>query len=634
MLPTHAPIYTDAELDYLRWYNNNVQYFFYAAVFGFLVILASLNGIYRILYARGPRSRKGGDESTNSPSRLFWLATLATYRKWTYRRSILLEFLGIQSAGQATVILGYSIITFSLAISGALGHIDYIAHHCARLCFAQIPLLVGLASRELGVIAWVTGLHSATLVALHRWIGRSAIVLAMVHVSGRLFTNAPRIDLTIGYQAWGLVGLILWLSMSILSIRAIRARFYKFFIFSHLSAFALSLIALSLHRPQVAPYLIAGAVIYSSDRIFRVLLVAYYALRSSRRGGAKATVEILSDDVIRVKTENKRRWKPVASSFLPITHVEGDEVPTEGTQSFIIRVHQGFTLKLKERALESQEKMIDEPTQESESSIELSPIFSEGPYGHNLRLHRFESVLLLVGGTGVTFAVGFLLDLVRRARVEQLYATQGKKLSTKRLTFVWSVRDKAEVEWIGDELREAIQYAPPGFLELQIYVTRMSAPLTTTTSCSSASLKRKEDQAVAIQPVSSSSRHSLESHRSSVASVASDHTPFGYLPTSPTDSMLPPIPLPEIYPSSSTLVDPPRSSIEIPLIPGRCRPRDTVERVVGNTSYSGSVAVLTCGPSKLTEEVARASSDIIDPSRVLKGESRLNVMLHVESYGW
>lgn len=36
--------------------------------------------------------------------------------------------------------------------------------------------------------------------ALHRWIGRSAIVLAGVHVAGRMYTNVPRIDLSIGYQ--------------------------------------------------------------------------------------------------------------------------------------------------------------------------------------------------------------------------------------------------------------------------------------------------------------------------------------------------------------------------------------------------------------------------------------------------
>lgn len=53
------------------------------------------------------------------------------------------------------MILGHSIILFSLAVSGSLGHWDYIAHHCARLCFAMIPLLVGLASRELGVISWI-----------------------------------------------------------------------------------------------------------------------------------------------------------------------------------------------------------------------------------------------------------------------------------------------------------------------------------------------------------------------------------------------------------------------------------------------------------------------------------------------
>ncbi|GAA5871904.1 hypothetical protein JCM16303_000911 [Sporobolomyces ruberrimus] len=672
MLQTHAPTYTEDQLEYLKWYNHKVQYFLYAATCGFLLSLASLNGLYRLVYSRSTRKTTSSKSITGGPParrRLFALAVLAGYRKWSYRRSYFLEVVGYGSAAQATVILGFWIITFSLTVSGGYGYWDYMAHHAARICFALVPLLVGLASREIGVIAWITGLHSSTLTALHRSVGRSAIVLAAVHVSGRVYTNLPRIDLRIGYQASGLLGFILWILMALLSVRWIRTRFYKFFIWTHLAAFALSLIALSIHRPQVAPFLIAGAVIYSSDRLVRLCSVLYYALRSSRRGGAAATVEVLSDDVIRVRVETKKGWLPgahaylhaplidagghpfsIASTFLPISHLRGEPIPNEATQTFLVRVHKGFTLKLKERAIQEAERLASDPTKDEETSIRLSPILTEGPYGHNLRLHRYESVVLIVGGTGVTFAVGFLLDLVRRARSDQLQST--RKIVTKRVTFVWSVRDRSEVEWIGTELRDALHYAPPGFLDLQIYVTRMSAPPSSNTKTIPSTATVGPDDVpkesrqykpkfarMTINPVPSSvsalSRQSLESQRSSISS-ATEQTSFTYLPTSPTDSMLPPLSFPTVSASSSTLVEPPksRSAIEIPLISGRCRPREIIDRVVGGTSYAGSVAVGTCGPSKLTEEVGRACSDINEPTQVYRGESRLNIMLHVESYGW
>lgn len=191
----------------------------------------------------------------------------------------------------------------------------------------------------------------------------------------------------------------------------------------------------------------------------------------------------------------------------------------------------------------------------------------------------------------------------------------------------------AEIEWIGKELREAIEYAPSGFLDLQIYVTRKSTQTSLALHPDAASIKGPKHVDVTIQPVpsiASSTRRSLESHRSSTSSVATELTPFDYLPTSPTESMLPPLSLPSISHSCSTLVNATSSSapsaLEIPFIQGRCRPGEIVERVVRDTSYSGSVAVATCGPSKLTEEVGRATSELIAPTKVYRGETRLNIV--------
>jgi len=264
--------------------------------------------------------------------------------------------------------------------------------------------------------------------------------------------------------------------------------------------------------------------------------------------------------------------------------------------------------------------------EEASTSIRISPVFSEGPYGHKLRLHQYESVLLIVGGTGVTFALPFLIDLVRRARSS--YLGGSKPLTTKRLTFVWSVRSSSEVGSIGDELRQAIHYAPPGFLDLQIYVTRLeppsdshlptpslSFPSPSTTSLPSTSDKMFKLPNTYLESINPDRR----------SSTSSDTTTFSYLPSSPTDSQ--PLPIP-ISDSSLTLIPKsvPISSIVLPLIPGRCRPRDILEKVVAETSFSGSVAAASCGPSQLVNEVGRACSDINEPSRVLRGEHRLNVV--------
>lgn len=450
------------------------------------------------------------------------------------------------------------------------------------------------------------------------------------------------------------------------------------------------------------------------------------------------------------------------------------ESTTLATQTFIVRIHEGFTRKLRDRAIEEQEtsrKManddddsalrgqeegIDLATTPAALTIRLSPIFTEGqlrfhlfapqrrgnrekenpvhtglkkkkknsvscheigPYGHSFGFDRFESVLIVVGGTGVTFAIGFVLDLVRRARRrEQRYHDRRRReqaerggrqrrprptgrttidddderpLVTKRVTLAWSVRDAAEVEWVGTDLRRAIEFAPLGFLNVEIHVTRgiaaaaaTVASTTTTTTKNKATTTTTMDPTIPtrttttgnererprvgdeLEPRSSSVEPELarppppprpchdpcDDRRSSTCSSSSDATEltrFEYVPTSPTESMLAPPPPP---PSSSslTLVAPVKqhgdsktssssSSSDDSLVRPRttiayhygqrCHARGLVERTVAATSAAGAVAVATCGPARLTRDVADAVSDLIDPNAVwTRGESRLNIV--------
>ena len=39
------------------------------------------------------------------------------------------------------VLVGYYALNMGLAFSGSLLHPDYQAHHCALLCFANIPIV-------------------------------------------------------------------------------------------------------------------------------------------------------------------------------------------------------------------------------------------------------------------------------------------------------------------------------------------------------------------------------------------------------------------------------------------------------------------------------------------------------------
>jgi hypothetical protein len=86
------------------------------------------------------------------------------------------------------------------------------------------------------------------------------------------------------------------------------------FIILHVSAFILGLIALAIHRPEIAPWLYAGFIIYFVDRIIRTgRIILHHTLRRIRPDdvdGEVGTVEALSASMLRVTVQTTLSWIP------------------------------------------------------------------------------------------------------------------------------------------------------------------------------------------------------------------------------------------------------------------------------------------------------------------------------------
>lgn len=297
----------------------------------------------------------------------------------------------------------------------------------------------------------------------------------------------------------------------------------------------------------------------------------------------------------------------------------------------------------------------------------LSPVWVEGAYGLLSHLDYYQTVLLVAGGSGVSFTLPLLLDMVRRRRSMYLGKSECA-VATERLTFVWIIRDPStlpsastltgiemradtmsveNVEWIGDSLREAIMLAPPGFLRVQIYVTAkgfVSTPVTAQ-QLSITSFLSPPPQQSSIPMVVPSRRKSLgvserlaeastitsgklmvaESARSDTGDVLDDDATFVstlFVKNSPKSTQLSPM-------ESSAPSTPDLTSF---LIAGRPNLREILEGEIDATDYSDYTAVGTCGPSGMTTEMANVVSDAIHLDKVLRGEHRRNIVSRNSSY--
>jgi hypothetical protein len=103
---------------------------------------------------------------------------------------------------------------------------------------------------------------------------------------------------------------------------------------------------------------------------------------------------------------------------VPCTHPSGQVNQLE----ILMRVGTGFTSSLRQKAIE--EQVTGQPL--------VLPVILDGPYsGPSADIVSFDSVLLVAGGTGITFALPILEDLVtgchdsRPASVELVWVVNG-----------------------------------------------------------------------------------------------------------------------------------------------------------------------------------------------------------------
>lgn len=140
-------------------------------------------------------------------------------------------------------------------------------------------------------------------------------------------------------------------------------------------------------------------------------------------------------------TSNSRR-----SSCSSRANSDGDM-----TLTFWVRPYDGWTRRIRDQCIAAQ--------------APISPtLLLEGPYGHHAALHTFDTVVFLVGGTGISAALPYVLDHMARA------SRAPPRTLTKRIKLVWTSK---QADFIKEMCRREL--AGPlrsGGLEAEFYATR------------------------------------------------------------------------------------------------------------------------------------------------------------------
>ena len=259
------------------------------------------------------------------------------------------------------------------------------------------------------------------------------ILHAVIYIVGLEKANALYV-LKVPEQHAGIVAAMALLCLFITAIGPVRRRTYEVFYASHQILAATTLVAVGLHRPDLAGkaliVTILAASLWIADQSLRVSRWMYYGFRNH------AVLTALPNGATRVTMYRGMKAKPGSHAFVwipgvrafqrhPFTLVSADPV------EFVIKARDGFSKALHSKAQEF-------PNVKFRASI-------DGPYGQVPDTSVYGKVVLVAGGSGATFTIALALDWARKPKASETRRT---------LEFIWIVRHAESLQWFTNELAE------------------------------------------------------------------------------------------------------------------------------------------------------------------------------------
>ncbi|KAJ7634457.1 iron reductase [Roridomyces roridus] len=378
------------------------------------------------------------------------------------------------------------------SIAGVHWSPSYYANRMAIIAATQLPLLVVLGMKD-NILAYLTGISFDKLNILHRIVARVICAVLWAHASGHIIENGREGNLEDLQETWFRCGIMALSSLTLLcifSVKPLRSRGYELFLVVHFSLGAIALGGAYYHADAngLGYYILPSLLLFCADRCLRLIRIFLIngglatLLRTKASKSFRAKIEVISPQFLRVSLQRPSflKWAPGQLAYLSIPSVsalpwEGhpftiasidsgifltrDESSDKGSVEmvesnkivFLIRVHDGFTKRLLHAA--------------SSSSTEGFRAYIDGPYSSPPSVKGFETVLLISGGSGVSFTLPLLLDLIKSAHL-------GTNVRCQRIVFIWAIRHAEHIRAISGDLSKALDGVPDSLLlDIRIHIT-------------------------------------------------------------------------------------------------------------------------------------------------------------------
>ncbi|KAF9476564.1 iron reductase [Pholiota conissans] len=369
------------------------------------------------------------------------------------------------------------------------------------IAIAQLPIVFLFATKN-SVVSFLLGPGNGyeKLNFIHRWSGRLMFMAAILH--GALWIrNHLQYDLPIigqqkegsGVAAVGLLGIIVLSSLPIA-----RRWCYQLFYIIHMMGMVGFFVTLCYHTIYATPWIFPPMAFYGLDILLRMFRHRIKDAVLVPVGNQMTLIHVpyvtsgwIAGQHVRLRVFFSGRI--FESHPLTIFSAPPDISCITSMPSGIslgARAVGDWTKALNNYAVKTavdlkliglEEKSDVTPHHEEQTPAEVPvQVMIDGPYGGcSVDLGQYETALLFAGGSGITFTLGVLDDIVGRC------VRKGRKGGerTKRIEFAWCVRSFGSIDWFAPALMDiarvaesSLSSATPLDLHVSIYVTCLCNP--------------------------------------------------------------------------------------------------------------------------------------------------------------
>ncbi|KIK96605.1 hypothetical protein PAXRUDRAFT_72202, partial [Paxillus rubicundulus Ve08.2h10] len=369
------------------------------------------------------------------------------------------------SLAQVLVMVAYTAVIFYVGFYKSNPFTDPV--RAGWVTVSQVPFLYAFATKN-NLIGMLLGVGYEKLNYLHRLIGRLMVIGANVHAIGYIYkwSLAGSISKMLAepYVRWGFVALVSLDLLGFFSTQFVRSKSYNLFFATHAVGLFVTLFSLCYHRPSCIPYVIAACVFYGLDHLVRAFKtrIATATLRPIPELGLTRVEIPLINTGWRAGQHVRLRVLSTAMGLWGMTEVHPFTIAsvtnTEEGLVLLCKKAGRWTSRMYEMAGTA---AYGEQGREVGRSVK---VMVEGPYGGvgNTVVSSYSGAMLVCGGSGVTFALSAVQDLVK----------SGHASNVKAIEVIWTIPDPASLTPMIPLFSSLISQSSAAQLRVSVFYTR------------------------------------------------------------------------------------------------------------------------------------------------------------------